>query len=71
MPSLNQLAVEISHQLGDPFNYSLNERIKMAYKHWYATLVRQSVEKYGVDEQFISNFMAEFISSIFIYLFGF
>ena len=61
MPSLNQLAAEISHQLGDPFNYSLNERIKMAYKHWYATLVRQSVEKYGIDEQFISNFNVDLI----------
>ena len=61
MASLNELAAEITHLLKQPTNYELAVRVKLAYKHWRATLLRQSIERYGVDIMYMQRYVAELI----------
>lgn len=50
MATLNQLGSKISNILGKPGDHSIQERAKSAYKSLFATFIRQSIERNGVDE---------------------
>lgn len=59
MASLNLLAAEITHLLNEPDNYDLTVRVKLAFKHWRATFLRQRIEKYGLESQYIQRFVVQ------------
>lgn len=50
MATLNQLGSKISNILGKPGDHSIQERAKDACKALFATFIRQSIERNGVDE---------------------
>jgi hypothetical protein len=50
MATLNQLASNVAHLLGQPLNETLKERIKDDYKYLRVKYYRQSIERYGVDQ---------------------
>lgn len=50
MATLNQLGSKISNILGKPGDHSIQERAKDACKTLFATFIRQSIERNGVDE---------------------
>lgn len=50
MATLNQLGSKISNILGKPGDHSIQERAKSACKALFATFIRQSIERYGIDE---------------------
>lgn len=50
MATLNQIGSIISNILGKPGDHSIQERAKSACKALFATFIRQSAEKYGIDE---------------------
>lgn len=50
MATLNELGSKISNILGKPGDHNIQERAKGACKALFATFIRQSIERYGVDE---------------------
>lgn len=50
MVTLNQLGSKISNILGKPGDHNIQERAKSACKALFATYIRQSIERYGIDE---------------------
>lgn len=58
MASLNQLADHISNLINVPFSHELRERIKDSFRFLAASRIRQSVEKNGLDNQFVSSYIS-------------
>jgi len=56
MASLKQLATEYIDALGKPFDHLLYERIKALIIHERSTEIRRSVQKYGLDEEFLQRY---------------
>ena len=59
MASLNFLAAEVTHLLNEPNNYDLTVRVKAAFKHLRATLLRQRIEKYGIESTYVQRFVIQ------------
>lgn len=51
MATFNEIASEVSHALGDPFNHALRQRIKSVFRHQAATFIRQDIERNGINQQ--------------------
>ncbi|MBD5584354.1 MAG: hypothetical protein HDQ88_04680 [Clostridia bacterium] len=56
MATLNQLGSKISNILGKPGDHNIQERAKSACKALFATFIRQSIERNGIDEAFKVSF---------------
>lgn len=56
MATLKLIADEMSDALNRPFDDMLKERIKSIFKHQLATMIRQQLNKTGVDDQFKTRF---------------
>ena len=52
MPSLNQYASHIATITGRVADHALKERVKQSIKSVFATRIRQSVDKIGIDDIF-------------------
>ncbi len=63
MASLKLIADEISDALARPFDDMFKERIKSIFRHELATVIRQQINKYGLSNQFKSNFQVTCIES--------
>ena len=63
MASLKLIADEISDALARPFDDMFKERIKSIFRHELATIIKQQIEKYGIHNQFKSNFQTTCIES--------
>ncbi len=63
MASLKLIADEISDALARPFDDMFKERIKSIFRHELATVIRQQINKYGISNQFKSNFQSTCIES--------
>lgn len=61
MATLNQLGSIISNILGKPGDHNIQERAKDACKTLFATFIRQSIEKNGIDEVLKVSFNARLI----------
>jgi hypothetical protein len=59
MITLNQISSDIASNLGQPFNHELKERIKDIVKAEFATYIRQSIERHGIDDQLILSYISE------------
>jgi hypothetical protein len=59
MPTLNQIASELSSTLNQPFNHELKERIKDIVKSEMSLFIRQSITRHGIDETLILSYIAE------------
>lgn len=58
MATLNQCADRIASIINQPHNHTLKERIKDMVKSLFATRIRQSVEKHGIDDILKLSFIA-------------
>lgn len=56
MASLKLIADEIAGALDRPFDDMFKERIKSIFRHEMATMIRQQLNKTGVDDQFKTRF---------------
>lgn len=54
--TLNQLASNIALRLNDPYNHVLKEQIKDSYKSLRAKYISQSIEKHGIENNFILTY---------------
>ena len=61
MASLNQLADKLLNAYDQAFNHELRERLKDSYKFLRATRIRQSIEKSGIDDEFLLSFNVDLI----------
>lgn len=61
MASLKLIADEISDALARPFDDMFKERIKSVFRHELAAMIRQQVNKNGLDPQFKSRYTTECI----------
>jgi len=59
MPTFNQLSSRVASIIKQPFNHELKERIKDSFKHIYATSIRQSVERNGIDSILKTSYIVE------------
>lgn len=53
MPSLNQIATSILNELGEDTNHELLERIKDRVKFLRSSILRNNIDKYGVDDELV------------------
>lgn len=56
MATLNLIADELSGALNRPFDSMLKQRLKSIFRHEAATMIRQSIDKVGVDDIFRTRF---------------
>ena len=61
MASLNQLAAKIANAIKQPYNHELKERVKDSYRSKTAERLRQSFDKYGIDDEVKIAFKATLI----------
>lgn len=61
MATLNQLGSKIANILGKPGDHTIQERAKDACKSLFATYIRQSVERNGIDEVLKVSFNAPLV----------
>lgn len=59
MPTLNQYAARVANLLNQPFNNELKERVKDAFRGLRANRIRQSVDKYGIDDILKQSYVVE------------
>ena len=57
MASLNQLSSQVATNIGRPFDVPLKKRIADLFKNVRAKYLRQSIQKYGVDEVYIQKYV--------------
>jgi len=53
MPTLNQYASRVANILGRQADHALLERVKDAFKDIFATRIRQSISRSGIDNAFV------------------
>ncbi len=63
MNTLNYIAEEVAGTLDRPFDVMLKERIKSAFRHIIATLLRQEINKTGIKDSYTSRFQVDVIKS--------
>jgi hypothetical protein len=56
MSNLKLIADEVSDALNRPFDDMFKERIKSLFRHQLATMIRQQLNKTGVDDQFKTKY---------------
>jgi len=56
MATLRLIADEIGDALNRPFDWMFKERVKSIFRHEAATIVRQAIDKDGVDDHFKTMF---------------
>lgn len=64
MASLNQLADLVINKVNQPFNHELHQRVIDSLKASFATLIRRSTERHGIDNILTLSFVAELTQDI-------
>jgi len=59
MATLNLIADELSATLDRPFDSMLKERIKSSFRHAIYTLLRQQINKYGINDNYKTRFYSD------------
>lgn len=67
MPTRNQIATKVANAIGQPFNQELIERIKDSSKWVLATLIRQQVEKHGLNDILLQSYIVPVSKTTTIY----
>lgn len=70
MSTLNILGYRVAEAIGKPNDHATIERAKLAFKSVFASRIRQSVEKNGIDEVLLLTVKIpfEFANTAFVYL---
>jgi hypothetical protein len=59
MTTYNKIADEIAGALSRPFDAMFKQRVKTVFKHELARMLRQSMDKHGLDRQLVQRYTAE------------
>jgi len=62
MANLLTITKEVLHNVGKPFDFALQERVKSMFRHIGAKLIKEKIAKSGISQSYIQGYKVNLIS---------